>query len=469
MGNMKYVKLFESWLNEEEGQEQGQEKEVTSFDRTESRKWPVLKTTPQQLYSDKNGQIDTAVLDSLLGRAKQEQRLMKKDGKVMTDAEGNKLFDTRFNSYAKIGLDWVTSLRFPHDIDKEGTITSSNNRRGGFKIDVDGYDKRWSFKNKYRYEEANEDGEDIPKDKQPEFALFAIQSDVEIERVSMSDTDGFSKFERTTYGKALIILPKKISGFKTTPKDLMTMPVIVSQNQSGRMTTFGQLLVFIKDGMGDMGLLKEPAKDELAKIFQGETAAKRESSLATTPFDMTRPGGKSFNFEPAARTKNFTQDQVKDNITISTTKGTVMIGQLKFEYNKAQITEDSKTVLNDPMLENAILKAKKSIEIVGHTDGKGGDGPGNQKLSKDRAESIKAYLETTDWWKEDVAPKKGLKITAVGVSTKQPILDDTLNNVPGDEPYAAAANRRVEIIIDGATPNYDEIKKQIEAARDAKK
>lgn len=463
---MKYVKLFESWLhmNEEDGSN-----EIQNFSPENPRNWPVLKTTVSQLYSGPNSELNDDVLKSILARARQEEKPVMaydEDGKEkpMMDAEGNPVYDNSFNKFAKINVYYAGLIEgrgIEEDRDRDDTITFNTDN------DQNIYTK-FSFSDlsdagfngipgsgrmRRRPDKFKKDKDDDPTDY---FKCFTVGIDVNAPRTLRDTSDS---------GTCGVLVPS-YEGLIDV-KMAVQVPVIVIRGGKTFATKLGNLLLFIKRGLyGGTQILVENPDKNLQNLFAGEGKAKQENFAATTPpINFSLPGGRNYTWAPGARNKSFTQDQIKDSIVITTAAGSKIIGQVNFEFNKAVLTEAGKKSLEDPILENSLLKAKKSIEIVGHTDGKGGDGPGNQKLSLDRAKAVEEFLKTTDWWKEDIATKKGLKITSTGFSSKQPILDDA----SGDEPYAAAANRRVEFIIDGNKPKYDEIIKSIEAARDAAK
>ena len=75
----------------------------------------------------------------------------------------------------------------------------------------------------------------------------------------------------------------------------------------------------------------------------------------------------------------------------------------------------------------------KPIVVEGYTDSVGSDAT-NQKLSKDRAESVRAYLVSKG------VPSE--KITSVGKGEANPVASN-------DTPEGRANNRRVEIVVAG--------------------
>jgi outer membrane protein OmpA-like peptidoglycan-associated protein len=103
--------------------------------------------------------------------------------------------------------------------------------------------------------------------------------------------------------------------------------------------------------------------------------------------------------------------------------------QIKFEFGSAQLSEEATQILDRI---GAVLSAPDAggakFRIAGHTDGVG-SASRNQKLSEQRAESVKAYL-TGHFGIDDA------RLEAVGKGSRE-LLDRS-------DP-AAAVNRRVEI------------------------
>ncbi len=100
---------------------------------------------------------------------------------------------------------------------------------------------------------------------------------------------------------------------------------------------------------------------------------------------------------------------------------------IEFETGSAKIKKSSNKILDDVV---KIMKENPSykLSINGHTDN-AGDAAKNQKLSEDRAASVKAYLE-----------KKGVeadRLTSAGFGQDQPVADNKTK-------AGRAKNRRVE-------------------------
>lgn len=105
------------------------------------------------------------------------------------------------------------------------------------------------------------------------------------------------------------------------------------------------------------------------------------------------------------------------------------ISNLEFDFGKASIREKSYTTLN--RVATLLMEKNFSLKLAGHTDNVGSDNA-NMKLSKDRAEAIKAYLVSQG--------ANASRIEAVGYGETQPIA--TNGTAAGRQ-----ANRRVEFTL----------------------
>ncbi len=109
---------------------------------------------------------------------------------------------------------------------------------------------------------------------------------------------------------------------------------------------------------------------------------------------------------------------------------TYTLKNVLFDFGKANLRKESYETLND-LVEYLKLKPKMTIEIGGHTDNVGTP-ESNQKLSQERAESVRNYIIS-----------KGVsasRITAVGYGQSVPVADNT-----SDE--GRQKNRRTEVKI----------------------
>jgi outer membrane protein OmpA-like peptidoglycan-associated protein len=107
-----------------------------------------------------------------------------------------------------------------------------------------------------------------------------------------------------------------------------------------------------------------------------------------------------------------------------------------FDFDKANLRRDAEEALGKVLV---ILRAhaKARIEIEGHTDGKGKPAY-NQKLSENRAASVKAWLV-----KNGIAARQ---IRTKGYGMTRPIAPNTKPDGK-DDPAGRQKNRRVEIVV----------------------
>lgn len=108
-----------------------------------------------------------------------------------------------------------------------------------------------------------------------------------------------------------------------------------------------------------------------------------------------------------------------------------------FDFDRATIKPEA-----EPSLKQVAAmiagKSKGSVRIEGHTDGKGSK-VYNQKLSLDRAESVRNWLSGQGGIER-------ARLTAVGMGASKPIAPNTKPG-GGDDPVGRQRNRRVEITI----------------------
>lgn len=114
------------------------------------------------------------------------------------------------------------------------------------------------------------------------------------------------------------------------------------------------------------------------------------------------------------------------------TGDTIILRGVNFEFDKAKLTVNAKTLL-DQVADALLSRMDIKVEVDGHTDGKG-SGPYNQKLSERRAASVVQYLIG-----------KGIdagRMTSKGFGKTMPI-------APNDTDEGRELNRRVELKIVG--------------------
>ncbi len=126
--------------------------------------------------------------------------------------------------------------------------------------------------------------------------------------------------------------------------------------------------------------------------------------------------------------------------------GLIRLGNVNFDTGKATIKAESLPVL-DQVGKILVTGRSCKIEIGGHTDSSGSDAL-NQRLSEQRAQSVKDYLVKT------FADLKGDQYTVVGYGEGQPIADNKTKE-------GKAQNRRVEFKV----LNTEVLKKQVEPGK----
>ncbi|WP_461532225.1 OmpA family protein [Sinomicrobium sp.] len=111
--------------------------------------------------------------------------------------------------------------------------------------------------------------------------------------------------------------------------------------------------------------------------------------------------------------------------------GSFTTSDILFDTGKASLQASSFPIL-DEIGEVMKTNPSKQLTIIGHTDSDGSDAA-NQKLSEQRAESVKTYL----MYKHNIDSKQ---MTTLGKGESQPVAS-------GNSAADKAKNRRVEFLL----------------------
>jgi outer membrane protein OmpA-like peptidoglycan-associated protein len=125
----------------------------------------------------------------------------------------------------------------------------------------------------------------------------------------------------------------------------------------------------------------------------------------------------------------------------------VVIKNIYYEYNKWNLTDSSKTILDNTILKIMMDNPRIVVEISSHTDSVSGE-EYNMKLSQKRAESAVNYLIDKGIDKE--------RLVAKGYGKSKPIAPNT-NPDGTDNPDGRQKNRRTEFKIIGSLDQYSKI------------
>jgi outer membrane protein OmpA-like peptidoglycan-associated protein len=118
---------------------------------------------------------------------------------------------------------------------------------------------------------------------------------------------------------------------------------------------------------------------------------------------------------------------------------TIVIRNIIFEFDKDELNETSKAVLDTTLFKFLELNPTKRVMVLSHSDGKG-DADYNLQLSQRRAESIVRYLV-----KKGIDPRR---LVPKGYGSQHPIAPET-NKDGSDNPTGREMNRRTEFRVIG--------------------
>lgn len=217
-----------------------------------------------------------------------------------------------------------------------------------------------------------------------------------------------------TLALAIAFLGAKAQKLEATEKVALLTVIVVDQSQK---PLEGETVSFVS------------GKDK--KVYSGVTKADGK-------FDLLVPEGDKYKVQYKA----FTENQDYNVLDMPSPEGTVnfeyklvinppkmyTLDHVFFDTGKSTLKPESSKELNE-LAEYMLLKKNLKVEIAGHTDNVGNK-DANQKLSEERANSVKSFLV-----------KKGVAadhIIAKGYGDSQPVADNTTD-------AGKAKNRRTEV------------------------
>lgn len=151
--------------------------------------------------------------------------------------------------------------------------------------------------------------------------------------------------------------------------------------------------------------------------------------------------GDYFNNSISISTKNIKKsDSLTRNIELENIPAQpIVIPHLNYQFNSAQLTFESKALLDTTLLVLLQKNPELILELSSHTDDKGSDAY-NMKLSQKRAESVVNYMASKGIDKSRLTPK--------GYGETMPIAPNE-NKDGSDNPEGREKNRRTEFKIIG--------------------
>lgn len=215
---------------------------------------------------------------------------------------------------------------------------------------------------------------------------------------------------------------------------LLSVSVVAARAQTLEPTETIALLTVIVEDNAHKALEGETvsfvaAKDK--KVYSGVTKADGK-------FELLVPEGDTYNVQY----KSFAENEDYNVLKMPAPEGSVTfeykliinppktytLNNVFFDTGKSTLKPESSKELNQ-LAEYLLLKKKLIVEISGHTDNVGNK-DANQKLSQERANSVKAYL-----LKKGVSPAQ---VQAKGYGDTQPVADNSTED-------GKQKNRRTEV------------------------
>lgn len=190
------------------------------------------------------------------------------------------------------------------------------------------------------------------------------------------------------------------------------------------------------DGLSDGDEANKFTSNMLKADTDGDalTDANEVNKHKSDPLKIDTDGGGMNDGAELARLTNVMDpkdDIVQRSTTIILEKGKkVIVRGINFEFGKATLTADSRTILEDAY-KALVANADMNVEISGHTDFVGSEAS-NQDLSLRRAQAVKNWLVT-----------RGIssnRMKTVGRGENEPVADNSTDGGRGE-------NRRIEFFV----------------------
>jgi outer membrane protein OmpA-like peptidoglycan-associated protein len=210
--------------------------------------------------------------------------------------------------------------------------------------------------------------------------------------------------------------------------------IYADENGSKKNLSDATVELYSKDKVtGERFLIKTMKSSDLA-LYDTKIEANADYQL------LVKKDGylsNSYDFSTRGITSSTTLE--KDIPLTMIPKEPIRIPNVKYEFDKSNILEESKIALDTTVLRLMLDNPQIVVEIMSHTDSKGND-QYNLKLSQRRAESVVQYLASKG--------VKGERLKAKGYGESKPVAPNE-NQDGSDNPDGRALNRRTDFKIIG--------------------
>ncbi|MEQ8205579.1 MAG: OmpA family protein [Woeseia sp.] len=223
-----------------------------------------------------------------------------------------------------------------------------------------------------------------------------------------------------------------------------------AETPSPRDAALGEHRVYIADRKVEIAMARASVRYaeaqreglEMARVQTRLDARTREADRARLAVENARSDADTLREEIAITANDAEQKaaELKRQIEVleaeATDRGLVLtLGNVLFATGKSELRTGSNTSL-DKLVSFLNEYPDRSVVIEGHTDNVGSSEL-NQALSKNRADSVKAYLQG-----KGIQPRR---LTTAGMGEGRPLAGN-------DSESGRQQNRRVEIVIENPTP-----------------